>query len=51
MEKFTRYLNKSFFKGADPLLRTKYQRFLETTATEEQSDTVFERLEKDQRHR
>lgn len=46
MRRFTRYLNHSFFIGADPLLKTKHSQFINSTSGEKE-ESVFDRLEKD----
>ena len=50
LQRFTRYLNHSFYIGADPLMRAKHSQFVQSVQPKK-NETVFDRFEQDTKNR
>lgn len=51
IKRFSRYLNQSFYLGADLFLKTKHEQFLKQEHPRKAGGTVFSRLERDKKAR
>ena len=51
MKRFSAYLNQSFYLNADLFLKNKHRQFLKTQKQGKKVETVFTRMEKDNKAR